>query len=151
MPKYKISSKDISNRLKLFMEKNSAKGKNMAETGGISEQAFSGYLNEKNLPASPILASWATNLGMNINWLLTGEGQMLLKIPPSEASAQHGETALLRQRVADMEKTIAAQEKTIALQEEKLLQQILVPTVEEAQGPAPISQPAVRLSPNDSE
>ena len=49
----------------------------MASLGSVSEQAYSGYIQGKSLPAANTLAEWAKNTGMNINWLLTGEGDML--------------------------------------------------------------------------
>jgi transcriptional regulator with XRE-family HTH domain len=107
----------ISNRLKHFMKKVSATGKDMAKMGHISEQAFSGYLNEKNLPAAGVLAEWAKSPGMNINWLLTGEGEMLRE---QEQLGENVDASALRQRIEDMGKIVAAQEKTIAAQEEMI-------------------------------
>jgi transcriptional regulator with XRE-family HTH domain len=83
MNEVNITPRCAANRLKEFNKKNKFSGKDMAKMGGITEQAFSGYLQAKNLPAANVLAEWAKKPGMNINWFLTGEGEML-RIQDSE-------------------------------------------------------------------
>jgi len=46
--------------------------------GCITKQTFSGYLHTGRLPSAAVLANWVFRLGINANWLLTGEGPMLL-------------------------------------------------------------------------
>jgi len=53
-------------------------GASIAQHGGITKQTFSGYLHTGRLPSAGVLANWVTKLGINANWLLTGEGSMFL-------------------------------------------------------------------------
>lgn len=54
-------------------------GASIAQHGGITKQTFSGYLHTGRLPSACVLANWVSKLGINANWLLTGEGSMLLE------------------------------------------------------------------------
>jgi len=51
-------------------------GADIAQQGGITKQTFSGYLHTGRLPSACVLANWVFRLGVNANWLLTGEGPM---------------------------------------------------------------------------
>ena len=54
-------------------------GASIAQRGGITKQTFSGYLHTGRVPSAGVLANWVFQLGINANWLLTGEGPMLLE------------------------------------------------------------------------
>lgn len=54
-------------------------GANIARLGEITKQTFSGYLHTGRLPSACVLANWVFRLGINANWLLTGEGPMFLE------------------------------------------------------------------------
>jgi len=54
-------------------------GASIAQHGGITKQTFSGYLHTGRLPSAGVLANWVTKLGINANWLLTGQGPMFLE------------------------------------------------------------------------
>lgn len=54
-------------------------GASIAQRGGITKQTFSGYLHTGRVPSAGVLANWVFRLGINANWLLTGEGPMLLE------------------------------------------------------------------------
>jgi len=54
-------------------------GADIAQHGNITKQTFSGYLHTGRLPSASVLGSWVLRLGINANWLLTGQGPMLLE------------------------------------------------------------------------
>ena len=66
----------FKDRLKSFKKKNDLKGKDLAEAGEISPQSVSAY-SDASLPRAEVLAKWANKLNLNLNWLLTGKGEML--------------------------------------------------------------------------
>lgn len=70
-------------------------GARIAQRGGITKQTFSGYLHTGRVPSAGVLANWVFQLGINANWLLTGEGPMLLEDATCELDP-------LVQRVAQM-------------------------------------------------
>ena len=113
-----LSHKKFINRLNSFMKKISLNGNELAAVAGIKPQAISGY-KSNSWPKAEVLAAWAQELGLNINWLLTGEGEMMRTDVASPESGE--EVTALRQRIADLEKTIATQDKLVAVQEEALL------------------------------
>lgn len=86
------------------MEKIKKKGYQLAEAAGIKPQSISGYKNNGSLPKAEVLAAWAKEFDLNINWLLTGEGEMLQSEKPApapqpglerEVAAMHREIELL--------------------------------------------------------
>jgi transcriptional regulator with XRE-family HTH domain len=66
-------------------------GASIAQHGGITKQTFSGYLHTGRLPSACVLANWVAKLGINANWLLTGEGPMLLEQAGQMAKDSVGE------------------------------------------------------------
>jgi len=75
-------------------------GGKIALCGGITKQTFSGYLHTGRLPSACVLANWVTKLGINANWLLTGEGPMFLEQPGQEQASSAGEAAELSRLAA---------------------------------------------------
>lgn len=74
-------------------------GAEIAQFGSITKQTFSGYLHTGRLPSASVLANWVYRLGINANWLLTGEGPMLLD------QAGEGQDPTMR-RVAELVQTL---------------------------------------------
>lgn len=68
----------ISERLRLFSERAGVTGTKLAESAGVTRQAWSGYVNRGSEPSLAVLAKWIAEYKLNVNWLLTGEGEMLL-------------------------------------------------------------------------
>jgi transcriptional regulator with XRE-family HTH domain len=66
-------------RLREIRKATGRTGAQIAQEGNITKQTFSGYLNTGRLPSASVLANWVFRLGINANWLLTGEGAMLLE------------------------------------------------------------------------
>ena len=52
--------------------------KELANELELSSQAISGIENNKNLPATQTLIKLIVKYNLNINWLLTGEDEMLI-------------------------------------------------------------------------
>jgi len=75
-------------------------GASIAQHGGITKQTFSGYLHTGRLPSACVLANWVSKLGINANWLLTGEGPMFLEQPGQEQASSAGEAAELSRLAA---------------------------------------------------
>jgi len=65
-------------RLREIRKATGRTGAEIAQHGCITKQTFSGYLHTGRLPSASVLANWVYRLGINANWLLTGEGEMLL-------------------------------------------------------------------------
>ncbi len=68
--------KNISDRLKEFA-KYIGSARRLSELIGLKPTAFQIYTNGRSLPGALILTK-LSELGCNINWLLTGEGNMLI-------------------------------------------------------------------------
>lgn len=65
-------------RLREIRKATGRTGAEIAQHGCITKQTFSGYLHTGRLPSASVLANWVYRLGINANWLLTGEGPMLM-------------------------------------------------------------------------
>jgi transcriptional regulator with XRE-family HTH domain len=83
----------FAERLREIRKATGRTGAEIAQEGNITKQTFSGYLHTGRLPSAAVLANWVFRLGINANWLLTGEGPMLL-----EQAAQSADPVV--QRVA---------------------------------------------------
>jgi transcriptional regulator with XRE-family HTH domain len=69
---------NLPNRLNSVVEKHfSGKKKLLAEAIGVTPQALNKYTNEGRVPGGVVLAKFI-EIGININWLLTGAGNMLI-------------------------------------------------------------------------
>lgn len=73
-----IPKEIIYNRLELFAKKIKSEGRKLESIPGLGKQAMANYRNRGNIPASSTLFEW-TKLGLSIDWLLTGNGEMLCK------------------------------------------------------------------------
>lgn len=66
-------------RLREIRKATGRTGADIANQGEITKQTFSGYLHTGRLPSAAVLANWVFRLGINANWLLTGDGPIFLK------------------------------------------------------------------------
>jgi len=66
-------------RLRQIRKATGLTGARIAQRGRITKQTFSGYLHTGRLPSAAVLANWVLRLGINANWLLTGEGPVMLE------------------------------------------------------------------------
>lgn len=72
----------------------------MAKALEMSPQMLSNYIKRQITPGGEILARLA-GLGVNVNWFLTGEGEMMVKIdnPGEEVTRLRAENQLLKKAV----------------------------------------------------
>lgn len=69
------SKKIVGNRLKEFAEAFYGNMAGLARKLGVSQAYFTSYISGRSLPGGEVLIE-LYNLGCNINWLLTGQGEM---------------------------------------------------------------------------
>jgi len=75
----------FSHRIKQIRKQLNLSQKAFAEKVDVDQGRVSQWEKEKSLPSSSSLIEIA-RLGVNINWLLTGEGEMMLEVPSSSKS-----------------------------------------------------------------
>ena len=63
-------------RLRLVAVKAFGSMKKLSEVSGINYTQISDYLSERRSPGFEALSAFA-NVGINVDWLLTGEGEMM--------------------------------------------------------------------------
>jgi len=68
----------IGNRLGEFIKAKSLKQLHVAKMTGIAQGTLSNYENNKRLPSTEFLCQLIKLYRLNINWLLTGEGDMFI-------------------------------------------------------------------------
>lgn len=96
----------MNKRLKLLIEKK-FKGKNIlfSEAIGISPQHLQAYLTGRSNPGSEILEKIG-KLGVNIHWLVTGEGEMEFQTPESQILELKEENKKLKAIVSTVAESI---------------------------------------------
>jgi len=75
---HNFSPDAFAERLRQIRKATGLTGARIAMQGSITKQTFSGYLHTGRLPSAAVLANWVFRLGINANWLLTGEGPIML-------------------------------------------------------------------------
>ncbi|MBI9113355.1 helix-turn-helix transcriptional regulator [Maridesulfovibrio ferrireducens] len=71
-----FSGDDIKNRIESVKEELQLTAKSLAEKGKTTDRTLVNIKSGKSTPNAKILYYWSENLGLNINWLLTGKGDM---------------------------------------------------------------------------
>jgi len=96
----------MNKRLKLVIE-NKFKGKNtlFSEAIGISPQHLQAYLTGRSNPGSEKIEKIG-KLGVNIHWLVTGEGEMEFQKPENEIIELKEENKKLRAIVSTVAESI---------------------------------------------
>lgn len=91
-----MTDKSLSDRLLLLIDDFAGKEyggkKRFAEMLGVTQANINNWINLGSLPSSEHLANIQKKLGVNIIWLLTGEGEMFVKkeSPPTVHEALTG-------------------------------------------------------------
>jgi len=68
----------ISSRLVRLAHELNIEHQELAQIGGVSKATFSGYVAGSRLPRADTIANWVRGVNLNANWLLTGDGEILL-------------------------------------------------------------------------
>lgn len=66
-------------RLKILIDRLGLKLKDFSRKTGIPYQSLLKYLSGERTPTEDNLKKIAIHLGVNLNWLLTGEGEMFIR------------------------------------------------------------------------
>ena len=90
----------IAERLQKYIDEHYGSHKEFAEKVGITPYTLSRYINDKGIPVTDILLRFL-DLGMSVDWLLTGIGEMTLyqKSKDEENDEEDEEVTLPRERV----------------------------------------------------
>lgn len=111
----------IGEAIRSYLESKGLTQQDVADKLGISQGAVSAYYRGKPLGKNAA-AKWSKVFGFRINWLLTGEGDMLIgqqkpEVPAEEKPAPEGSLIeYLQRKVAELER-----EKDDLLQENAVL------------------------------
>lgn len=85
--KSESSYSEFSSRLKELIQKLGIEKKDFAQAGEIAPQTLTGYLDGTSQPKQDVLAKWFQVFKVNLNWLVTGHGEMLVGSPSSEQTS----------------------------------------------------------------
>ena len=85
----------INERLKLVCQEKELNIKGLAEITGIPYRTVQNYLNGDREPNAEGLTTLCTRLGVNINWLLTGEGEHFINSNPRVVTIDDDEHTIL--------------------------------------------------------
>ena len=75
---------DIGERLKLVIREKGKSARAMAKLCNIPYTTFWKYLSGERKPSSLHLQKICTHLAINLNWLITGEGEIFVQKSPSD-------------------------------------------------------------------
>lgn len=105
----------IGDRLKEFADKNFGSVNGLERALGMNRNSLSQYVYNRNTPGSNLLIK-LRELGCDINWLLTGEGEISKARAPDENSADRireleEENRLLRDRLSQISNLTQAVEE----------------------------------------
>jgi hypothetical protein len=125
-------------RLRQIRKATGRTGADIAMQGRITKQTFSGYLHTGRLPSAAVLANWVFRLGINANWLLTGEGSILLE----PASSGINDPVVQRVAVVVGSMREAGAEESQILQSVQAMLQGELAKLERARGLAAVELPA---------
>ena len=90
----------ISNRIKQIRKRLTLSQKTFADKIGVDQGRVSQWETERSQPSSSALSE-IVRLGVNVNWLLTGEGEMM-----QEALSSENEDVFTEKQRRELEKII---------------------------------------------
>lgn len=85
---FEFDRAEASNRLNIFIDFVKKTHGYLEQQPGMKKQARENYRNKGTLPSAPILATWSKIFDLNVNWLLTGEGDMFIRAGETGHSTQ---------------------------------------------------------------
>lgn len=71
----------INERLKLIRKKLAVNQNEMSEKFGVSYRAYTSYERGERKPTIGLFKNLYRNFNINLNWLITGEGEMFNRNP----------------------------------------------------------------------
>lgn len=93
---------DIQSRIELVKKELELTNKSLAKLGKTTDRTLVNIKSGKSTPGAKILYYWNKNLNLNVNWLLTGKGNMF----QSEEEMVQPETSSLVKRLALIESSM---------------------------------------------
>jgi transcriptional regulator with XRE-family HTH domain len=96
----------IGRRLQLFREYSKLSQAQLADRLGLGRTFLSKIENDRQQLPTEAMARLCTELGVSLDWLLAGEGDML-RAGNALGGVGSGQAALLRERLAALEKEFA--------------------------------------------
>jgi transcriptional regulator with XRE-family HTH domain len=135
----------LGQRLKLCREALGYAQKGISEAAGGKLRSWQDYEADNKVPGSKIIAG-LSRLGVNANWLLTGEGPMLLN-QLSDGAEPEGpvDRGVLRDVVEVLEEVLAETGRVIAPANKAELILLLCDEITEQEGKRPGKESVARL------
>lgn len=123
--------RSLGERIKQVIKDSAFTQKDFAQKLSITETTVSNYITGKRIPDALLVARFASLSGINLNWLLNGEGSMFLEEtvngePRAGKGTAEGiallkeEIVVLRQQNHDLREILLKLSSANALQESKL-------------------------------
>lgn len=81
---------DLHERFKQVVSQSGKNQKELAELCDVTHQYFSQAINGRHVPSLKVLTPLAKETGVNLHWLLTGEGEMYFGKPNANPSNNGG-------------------------------------------------------------
>ena len=100
-----------SKELIAFFKERGIRQEDIAEQLGVSQAYVSSILTGKAKFGKKQANRFSELYGLSASWLLTGEGEMLA----GKSSPEDNDIAVLRERVAQLEKLLEEKERTIQI------------------------------------
>jgi transcriptional regulator with XRE-family HTH domain len=136
---------DLGQRLKLARESLGYAQKRMSEAVGGKVRSWQEYEANDKVPGSAVITG-LVKLGINANWLLTGEGEMCLNaLSPGSAPDGPIDRAVLRDVVEVLEEVLKETGRVVAPANKAELILLLCDEITEQEGKRPGKESVARL------
>ncbi|MCL1915654.1 MAG: helix-turn-helix domain-containing protein [Desulfovibrionaceae bacterium] len=109
------SDTSLIKRLSDILDSYHLEKKELALVGGVRPGTITNYFQGKTVPDQDVLAKWANEWNLNLNWLVLGEGKM--NRSENATLVQADRLATLEQEVSALKEWLADKNKIIALHE----------------------------------
>lgn len=102
----------INEQLKEWFAQNGLKQKDIVEATGLKKSFISELLAGKRNIGRETAERLSACYGLSVQWLMTGEGEML-RADQSQQPQQADDVEALRRRIAELEETVERQNRVI--------------------------------------
>lgn len=103
----------LAERLRAARSVFKLKQKEMAAQSGVSDRSYQGYEDGRSVPGGEAIEGFV-RLGINANWLLTGEGAMLLSDIKPQSTSGAFDSARFKLAIETVEEGLTATQTTMA-------------------------------------